>query len=84
MGSRLLAAAIPRPRAGISTKDASPGGLNNAPQVDGGRQQALDQEAGDSILTIDAPGVHNASQHLTYPHNRPGQRHCEDFRREAV
>jgi hypothetical protein len=29
---------------------------------------------GDPILTIDAPLVHNASQHLTCPHDRAGQR----------
>jgi hypothetical protein len=39
---------------------------------------------GDPILTIDAREVHNASQHLTYPYNRPGQRHRRHLRREAV
>ena len=31
---------------------------------------------GDSILTIDAPVVHNALQHLTCPHNHTGERRC--------
>ena len=33
---------------------------------------------GDPILTIDAPVVHNAMQHHTSPHNRPGERCCRE------
>jgi hypothetical protein len=35
---------------------------------------------GDPILTIDAPGVHNAMQHLAFPHNRPGEKRCQELR----
>jgi hypothetical protein len=31
---------------------------------------------GERILTIDAPGVHAASQLLSSPHNRAGERDC--------
>jgi hypothetical protein len=35
---------------------------------------------GDSILTIDARGVHDPSQDLTYPHNHTGERRCRGLR----
>jgi hypothetical protein len=39
---------------------------------------------GDPILTIDAPTVHDAMQHLPYPYKRPGQRQRRDRHREAA
>jgi hypothetical protein len=39
---------------------------------------------GDPILTIDAPVVHKASQHLTCPHDRAGESRCPEVGSRAA
>jgi hypothetical protein len=39
---------------------------------------------GDPILTIDARAVHNATQHLTCPHDRAGESRCREVSSRAA